>query len=445
VIFSSSEKQRTLRSPFSIKGKGLHSGSSAEIQVKPAPAGTGIVFRRSDIPKSPWIPASVEGIHPTLTTGRQTTLGAPENPIGTVEHLLSVFYGLGIDNAYVEVNGPEMPGLDGSGEDYCQAVEKAGIEVQSEPRTYFRVEEPVFLEFKDASAVLLPYDGFKISYTLSYGSESLADQFYESLVNEEIYRKEIAPARTFVLKEEAEALMAKGYGKGADFKNTLVFERNQPMNNQLRFPNEAARHKVFDLIGDLYLLGRPIKGHVVASRTGHAHNLKMVLALQEKLKQNGKTSSAVPSKENNEHLTAKELDINHIKKILPHRYPFLFVDRVSIVEEAKRAIGIKNVTVNDYFFQGHFPGHPVMPGVIIVEALAQAAGVILLRKPENYGKLAYFMTIDGIKFRQPVVPGDQLKLDVTVLKCKSKIAECEGKAYVGDKLVCEAVLRFAIV
>ncbi len=444
MILSSQEKQRTLRGPFSIKGKGLHSGSGAEVRVKPAPAGTGIVFRRSDIPGSPWIPASVEGIYPSLATGRQTTLGGADGPIGTVEHLLSVFCGMGIDNAHVEVDGPEMPGLDGSGEGYCAALEKAGIEVQSEPRKYFKVEEPVFLEFKDASTVLLPFDGFKVSYTLSYGSESLADQFFESSINEEVYRREIAPARTFVLKEEAEALMAKGYGKGADFKNTLVFENNQPMNNQLRYRNEAARHKVFDLIGDLYLLGCRIKGHIVTSRTGHAHNLKMVLALRERLEKNGQTT-APSSQANKDHLTKMELDINHIKKILPHRYPFLFVDRVTIIEEAKRAIGIKNVTVNDYFFQGHFPGHPVMPGVIIVEALAQAAGVILLRKPENYGKLAYFMTIDGIKFRQPVVPGDQLKLDVTVLKCKSKIAEWEGKAYVGEKLVCEAILRFAIV
>jgi UDP-3-O-[3-hydroxymyristoyl] N-acetylglucosamine deacetylase/3-hydroxyacyl-[acyl-carrier-protein] dehydratase len=345
---------------------------------------------------------------------------------------------MGIDNAKIEVEGPEIPGLDGSAEEFCRKIEQSGIEEQDAAREYYAIEKPVCLDLAGASCVILPASELKVSYTLSYKNENLRDQFFETVIHEEVFRKEIAPARTFVLKEEVTQLMAKGYGRGADCRNTLVFEKNRPLDNTLRFGDEAARHKVLDLLGDLYLLGRRIKGHIITSRTGHAHNLKMVAALKDQI---GGSAAG----QSNEHLTARELDITMVKKILPHRYPFLFVDRVTILEEHKRAIGIKNVTVNDYFFQGHFPGHPVMPGVLIVEAMAQVGGVILLREPRNTGKLAYFMSIDGIKFRQPVLPGDQLKMDVTILRAKSKIAECEGKAYVDDKLVCEAILRFAIV
>ena len=435
MITKSEEKQKTIKSPFSVKGKGLHTGREAEVTVKPAPSGTGITFKRVDEKEGEWNRAVFANLQKSDVQGRQTSVAG----ISTVEHLMAAFYGLGVDNAYIEVKGPELPGLDGSSKEYCDAIGKVGLEAQEVNREYFKVKEPLYVDFKKASIVVLPSEEFKISYTLSFPGDSLGDEFFEAIINEESFAKEIAPARTFILKEEAEALMTKGYGKGAHFNNTLVFDKNKPMNNELRFPMEAARHKVLDILGDLYMLGCRIKGHVIATRTGHTHNLQLVSELQKKL--TGSTAQSTDT----EHLTAKELNINHIKKILPHRYPFLFVDKVTIIEEGKKAVGIKNVSLNDYFFQGHFPGHPVMPGVIIVEALAQAAGVVLLRRPKNAGKLAYFMSIDKIKFRQPVVPGDQLKLNVEISKDKLKTAECIGKAYVGEKIVCEAILRFAIV
>ena len=274
MIKTSDEKQLTLKSAFKLKGRALHSGMDIEVCVKPAPAGSGISFKRTDQADARALPALIESVNGSVGKGRQTTLGSGQESISTIEHLMAAFHGMGVDNASVEVSGPEIPGLDGSADEICQAIERAGLEAQERAREYLQVEEPVAVNFSNASVVILPSKDFKISYTLNYSSGALDDQFFEESITPEKFRQEIAPARTFVLKEEAEALMAAGYGKGADFGNTLVFENNQPMNNELRFPNEAARHKVLDLIGDLYLLGRRIKGHVIASRTGHAQNLK---------------------------------------------------------------------------------------------------------------------------------------------------------------------------
>lgn len=437
------EHQKTIQRPFHLKGRGLHTGMEVEAVIKPAEVGRGILFVHIDSSgQASEIPAIADSISPG--EGRQTSLGKGKARIRTVEHLLATFHGLGIDNVLVEVHGDEIPGFDGSAKYFVEKVLEIGILTQDAPRDYLYVTEPFYLDEGGQSLIALPYrDGLKLSYSLSYQHRDLGDQFFSSVVTPEVFERELAPARTFCLKEEAALLKAKGYGQGADLENTLVFENGQPIQNTLRFPNEACRHKVMDLLGDLYLAGKPLRAHVIACRTGHLQNMKLAASLRaavtkEKTSSMSKSSSSSSSQ-------PRELDVNEIQKILPHRYPFLLVDKIIDLVPGERAVGIKNVTINEYYFRGHFPGHPVMPGVLILEALAQVGGVLMLSRPENQGKLAYFMTIEGVKFRQPVHPGDQLRLEAEAIKIKSRTGQCSGKAYVGDKLVCEAEVKFALV
>ncbi len=433
------ENQKTLQRKVEFKGRGIHTGSEAEIVIKPAEPGTGIRFVRVDHGERVEFPATAESIY--VGEGRQTSLGNGSARIRTVEHLMATFHGLGIDNAIVEVSGQEIPGFDGSAKQFVEKFLEAGLLSQHEPRQYLYVTEPIYLDEGGQSMVVLPYrDGLKLSYSLSYQHRDLHDQFFSSVVTPEVFERELAPARTFCLKEEATLLKAQGFGQGADWENTLVFENDLPINNTLRFPDEACRHKVTDLLGDLYLVGRPLRAHVIACRTGHVQNMKLVAKLHATFGREKKVSMSKPENE-----LPRELDVNEIQKIIPHRYPFLLVDRIIGLVPGERAVGIKNVTINENYFRGHFPGHPVMPGVLILEALAQVGGVVLLSQPANRGKLAYFMTIEGVKFRHPVHPGDQLRLEAEVIKIRSKTGQCRGKAYVGDKLVCEAEVKFALV
>ncbi|MBI1977808.1 MAG: UDP-3-O-[3-hydroxymyristoyl] N-acetylglucosamine deacetylase [Candidatus Omnitrophica bacterium] len=437
------EHQRTIQKIIRLNGKGLHTGMEVEVVIKPAGMNRGIVFIHVDPSgNESEIPAVVDSISPN--GGRQTSLGRGKVRIRTVEHLLATFHGLGIDNVLVEVHGDEIPGFDGSAKYFVEQVLETGILIQNTPRDYLYVTEPFYLDEGGQSLVALPYrDGLKLSYSLSYQHRDLEDQFFSSVVTPEVFERELAPARTFCLKEEAALLKAKGYGQGADLENTLVFENGQPIHNTLRFPNEACRHKVMDLLGDLYLTGKPLRAHVIACRTGHLQNMKLVAKLRAAINKEKRGSMSKSSSSSSSQ--PRELDVNEIQKILPHRYPFLLVDKIVDLVPGERAVGIKNVTINEYYFRGHFPGHPVMPGVLILEALAQVGGVLMLSRPENRGKIAYFMTIEGVKFRQPVHPGDQLRLEAEVIKIKSRTGQCSGKAYVGDKLVCEAEVKFALV
>lgn len=425
--------QQTLREPVTFKGVGLHTGKEVEVTVRPGEPESGILFVRTDLDRSLRVEAVVDHTHSSET--RQTSLGVGRGTVHTIEHLMAVFHGLGIDNAVVEVDGEELPGLDGSGKEYAEAFTRTGLVSQPAERKYLEVREPVYLDKGDQSLIVLPAPHLTISYTLSYRHKDLADQFLSFRVLPEIFEREIAPARTFCLKEEAQLLQARGFGKGANLSNTLVFENNLPLENSLRFDTEACRHKMMDLLGDLYLLGKPLKGHVIATRSGHALNTEFVRKIAMSRPKTKPFGDKVPS----------TLNTEEIKKILPHRDPFLFVDRVENLEPGKRAVGYRKVNASDYYFKGHFPGHPVMPGVLILEALAQVGGVVMLSLAELHGKIAYFMSVDFCKFRQTVVPGDELRLEVEVLRCRAKTGQCSGKAFVGEKLVCEAEVKFAIV
>jgi UDP-3-O-[3-hydroxymyristoyl] N-acetylglucosamine deacetylase/3-hydroxyacyl-[acyl-carrier-protein] dehydratase len=427
------EKQKTIASQVSLSGVGIHTGNKVNVTFKPAPASSGVVFIRTDIPGTSRIQANV-GSFLASKFSRRSSIGNNGAEVQTIEHLMSALSSLGIDNIDVEIDNNELPGLDGSAIKFVEAFEKAGI-VQQEQEKYIHViKEPISIEDGSSSITVVPAKEFKISYTLDYDHPMLEAQFLEICVNAGSFKAEIAPARTFCLEGEASELQNQGLGLGANYENTLVVGKAGVIKNKLRFKDEFVRHKILDLIGDLCLVGCPIQGHVIALKSGHSLNLKIAQQIYE---QKIKAQGAIAME--------GVLDVNEIMKIIPHREPFLFVDRVTILEKGKRATGIKNVTINDYFFRGHFPGRPVMPGVIIVEAMAQVGGVMMLASEENKGKLAFFLSINNVKFRKPVVPGDQLVLEVEAIKVKSKTGQVRGRALVDGKVVAEADFVCALI
>jgi len=355
---------------------------------------------------------------------------------------MAALSGLRIDNLLIELDNEELPGLDGSSLDFLNLLNNAGMIEQEKERRVFFLKEPVFVEEDGASIVALPSKELSISYTLSYNHPMLHAQFMHIDVNPQSFEKELAPARTFCLEEETVRLREQGLGQGANYDNTLVIGKKGVINNKLRFEDEFVRHKICDLLGDLYLLGEPMCARVIAIKSGHSLNLKLVKKIAEQ--RNRYLSAGISS---GYHLRdmEKEFDIETIMKILPHRQPFLFVDRIIYLEKGKRCTGIKNVTINDYFFKGHFPGKPIMPGVLIIEAMAQVGGVMMLAPEENRGKLAYFLSADNVKFRKTVVPGDQLVLEVEAGRVKAKTGQVRARALVDGKVVTEADLMFALV
>ncbi len=437
------DTQKTIAAPVTLQGAGLHTAHKATMTFKPGAPDTGIVFVRTDLPGAPAVRAGIDTILASSRTLRRTSIGKHGAEVHTIEHLMAALSGLGIDNLVVEIDNQEVPGMDGSSTLFADSLQKTGIVDQGVARKYVEIKEPICVSENGASITALPAPDFRVSYTLSYNHPMLKGQYLETVITPDTFMKEISPARTFCLEQEAQELQRQGVGCGANYENTLVVGEHGVLRNKLRFPDEFVRHKVLDLLGDLYVYGMRIKGHIVALKSGHSLNLSFLQKLSER---SGAKSLAAPLAAIPQKLEPGTfLDINVIKQILPHREPFLFVDRITEMEVGKYAVGLKNVTINDYFFKGHFPERPVMPGVLMVEAMAQVGGVMMLAAPENRGKLAFFMSVDKVKFRKTVVPGDQLIFQVTAGKIKSKTGQVFGKALVDGKVVCEAELMFALV
>jgi UDP-3-O-[3-hydroxymyristoyl] N-acetylglucosamine deacetylase/3-hydroxyacyl-[acyl-carrier-protein] dehydratase len=435
------DKQKTIEKEANIKGVGLHTANKVRVSFKPAGVDTGIIFTRTDLPERPTIKVSVDSLLSASRSPRRTSVGKDSVEIQTIEHLMAALAGLGIDNLNIDIDNNEVPGLDGSSLSFLEILLGAGISEQEKERQYFIIKEPIFVEEDGASIAVFPSKEFKISYTLSYDHPMLKAQFMEVEVNADTFQRDIASARTFCLEDEAQDLQRQGFGRGANYENTLVLGKSGVIKNKLRYEDEFIRHKILDLLGDLYVLGQPLKGHVIALRSGHSLNLKLAKKINEQAERyalGGVGINYHPGEET-------ELDTQTIMKILPHREPFLFVDKIISLDKGKRAVGIKNVTINDYFFRGHFPGRPVMPGVLIIEAMAQVGGIMMLSPEENRGKLAYFLAADNVKFRKTVIPGDQLVLEVEAGKIRSKTGQVHVRALVNDKVVAEADLMFALV
>jgi UDP-3-O-[3-hydroxymyristoyl] N-acetylglucosamine deacetylase/3-hydroxyacyl-[acyl-carrier-protein] dehydratase len=422
--------QRTIARCTSISGIGLHSGETCNVTFRPAEPDTGMTFVRTDLPGRPSITAHPSRLCQRMRrTALAATVGEAEVEVHTTEHFLAACVGLGLDNLIIDLDAVELPGLDGSALDFATCLREAGLVDQPVARRHHTVTEPISVSDGKSSIIALPHaDGLKITYTLDdHGGAMGGAQMVEVELTEQSFIEKIAPARTFCLAKEVEMLRSLGLGKGATTKNTCVYDGKRIIDNELRFSDEAARHKILDLIGDLAHATRRINAHIIAVRTGHRENMLLVQEINRRIEQSERP--------------AVVFDIPKILALLPHRYPFLMVDRIVEYVPGKSIVGLKNVTINEPFFQGHFPGTPVMPGVLLLEAMAQTGAVMLMDAEQSSGRIPYFMSMDKVKFRRPVYPGDQLRIEIEVLRIRSRMSSCLGRVLVDDQLVSEAEIR----
>lgn len=459
-------QQQTIKKEISYSGIGLHTGKWCTVTFKPAPPNFGIRFKRIDLGGEPEIPALVEYV---VDVSRGTTLGVGDVRVHTVEHVLAAIMGLQIDNILVELDSIEPPVGDGSAKPFVDVLLEAGIEKQDEPKDYLIIDEAILYsdENKGVDIAALPLDDFRITIMIDYKNPALGSQHTGLFSLEKEFVTEFAPARTFCFLHEVETLYEQGLIRGGNLDNAIVIidkelsdeqikelsqkfglkdtvflGKNGIINDKpLRYKNEPARHKLLDLLGDLALVGAPMKAQILAARPGHASNIEFVKKIRKLLHQ-----KRLVKKYQFEKKEGVVFDINAIQRILPHRYPFLFVDKIVDFKMGEKIVGIKNVTGNEPFFQGHFPGHPIMPGVLIIEGMAQTGGILLLNGEENTeDKYVYFMSIKNAKFRKPVLPGDTLVYELEMVDRRSRYCTMRGKAYVDGKLVAEAEMMAAIV
>lgn len=459
-------QQRTIKQPVTMTGVGLHTGVTTTMTFKPAPENYGIRFKRVDLGGEPEVPALVDYV---IDIARGTTIGIGEAKVYTVEHVMAALVGMQVDNLIIELNNQEPPIGDGSAKPYVDMLLKAGFERQNAPKDYLIIDQAVEYhnEEKGVDIVALPTDDYRVTVMVDYHNPALGSQ-HSGLFNlEKEFVTDFAPCRTFCFLHEVEMLHSQGLIKGGNLDNAIVIVDRDlgdeeikriaaklgikdsvilgtsgVLNNRsLHFKNEPARHKLLDLMGDLALIGVPFKAQILAARPGHASNIEFARIIRKLYQQ-----KKLVRKFQHERKEGVVFDINAIKKILPHRYPMLLVDKIIDFKIDERIVGVKNVTVNEPFFDGHFPGQPVMPGVLIIEAMAQTGGILLLNGVENPGdKLVYFMAINNAKFRKPVLPGDQLVFELTMTSRKSRICQMSGKAYVDGNLVAEADMMASIV
>jgi len=437
--------QQTLNRPAAFSGIGLHSGNRVNMTLLPAPANSGVRFRRVDLDGKPEIEARVEHV---TDTNRSTTIARGNVKIHTVEHVLAALAGYGIDNAIIELDANEPPIADGSSREFCKIIQAAGIAPLAEKRETFTPTEPIEMQSGETVMTLFPYDGFKITCT-SADKQGRFTQFYSTDITPKTWERELSHARTFCFYEEIEYLFKNGLIKGGSLENAVVIRDDAVLTTEpLRYNEEFVRHKMLDIVGDLSLLGRPLRGHLIAVKPSHAANCEFARLIQAQMNKPlraAQTFSPPPAKNAPQPLPSADgsMGIEEVMKLLPHRPPFLLVDRILKIE-GNQIVGLKNVTMNEDFFRGHFPGHPIMPGVLQLEAMAQIAGILLLKRIEVANQIAYFMSAEEVKWRKPVVPGDVLVIEVDLTKIRGKIGKAKGVCKVDGEVVSEAEVTFML-
>jgi UDP-3-O-[3-hydroxymyristoyl] N-acetylglucosamine deacetylase / 3-hydroxyacyl-[acyl-carrier-protein] dehydratase len=410
--------RRTIARPVSLDGIGLHLGAACHLAFRPAPSGAGIFFRRTDLADRPTIPALAE--HAVLTE-RRTQLGEDPVSVHTVEHVLAAVVGSGIDDLEIELDAAEPPIMDGSAAPFVDALSRAGIVQQAGDVKYLNVRRPLTLRDGDSVYEVVPAPELELDVSIDFKHALIGNQRACFQVTRESFARELAPARTFGFVHEVEALRSRGLIRGASIENAVVLNDEGVIGTELRWPDEFVRHKALDCVGDLALAGARVRARVTAVKPSHRGTVRLVRAMKEA---NAKETTVI--------------EIDEIMKVLAHRYPFLLVDRILEISE-KRVVGLKNVTINEPFFQGHFPGHPIMPGVLIIEAMAQVGGMLLMGSiPNPQSKVVYFTSLDNVKWRRPVRPGDQLRFELELLQVRGMMCKMSGVAKVDGQVVCEA-------